>query len=287
LGVNTTCVPVFTPTGPSQNARGIFRPEHCLCFSVLRVYQDLVDILSKMTDTELPRWMDKADVGTVAVLTLDDGEHLTAEVRDFNDETDELIVDVVSRNRTHPDSQRSRAISIRRVVSFEPRPREEQPWPHSDPCRGTSFSFARFALMATLFLCLTVGSVPLFLLLMKRPYGFQEVSAITYTIFAVFFTFARTGTRTGKDLPPYMFTCPAVQPQFSRLLWRHLGFLGALFALQALALAVRPKLPNWWNADRSGTPFEIALLFLCVGLGYAQVFTNRRLLDRAHREFSS
>ncbi|MGH9745829.1 MAG: hypothetical protein ACRD59_06940 [Candidatus Acidiferrales bacterium] len=232
--------------------------------------------------------MEKADVGTVAVLTLDDGECLTAEVRDFNDEREELIVDVVSSKRTHPNnSQRSRAIAIRRVVSFEPRPRAEQPWPYSDPCRSTSFSFSRFVLMATLFLCLTVGSLPLFFFLTRRPYGFQAASAIAYTFFVVFFTFARTGARTGKDRPPYMFTCPAVQPQLSRLLWRHLGFLVALFALETLALAVRPNLPDWWNTDRGGTPFELALLFLCIGLGFAQVFTNRRLLDRAHREFSS
>ncbi len=235
--------------------------------------------------------MDKADIGTVAILTLDDGECLTAEVRDFNDERDELTVYVVSSNRTHPNSsERSRAIPVRRVVSFEPRPRAEQPWPYSDPCRDTSFSLVRFVLMATLFLCLTVGSLPLFFLLMKRPYGFQEASAIVFTLFAVFFTFARTGTRTGKDVPPYMFTCPAVQPQFSPLLWRHLGFLIALFALQTLALALRSKLPDWWNTEKGGnggTPFEIALLFLCLGLGYTQVFTNRRLLDRAHRELSS
>jgi hypothetical protein len=241
-----------------------------------------------MVDTELPRWMHKADVGTVAVLTLDDGECLTAEVRHFNDERDELIVDVVSSNRTHPNcSQRSRAIPIRRVVSFEPRPRAEQPWPYCDPCRGASFSLARFVLLAMLFLCMTIGSVPVFLLLMKRPYGLQAASAIAYTIFAVFFTFAATGSKTGKTLPPYMFTCPAVRTQVSRLLWRHLGFLVALFALQTLALAVRPSLPDWWYTDRGGTTFEIALLFLCFGLGYAQVFTNRRLLDRAHREFSS
>jgi hypothetical protein len=159
----------------------------------------------------------------------------------------------------------------------------------SDPCRGASFSFARFVLMATLFLCMTVGSLPLFFLLMKRPYGFQAASAIVYTIFALFFTFARTGTRTGKDLPPYMFTCPAVQPQLSRLLRRHPGFLVALFALQTAALAIRPYLPEWWNIkDRRGeTPFDLALMVLCFGLGLAQVFTNRSLLDRAHRAFSA
>ena len=223
--------------------------------------------------------MDKADVGTVAVLTLENGESFTAEVRDFNDEKNELIVDVVSSNRTHPNnSQESRAIPVRRVVSFEPRPRAEQPWPYSDPCRSTSFSFARFALMAALFLCPIIGGLPLFFLLMKRPYGLQEASAIVYTIFAVFFTFARTGTRNGKDLPPYLFTCPAVQTQVSRLLWRHFGFLVVLFALETLALAVRPNLPDWWT---------IALVLLCFGLGYTQVLTNRRFLDRAHREFSS
>lgn len=196
-------------------------------------------------------------------------------------------MDVVSSDRTHLNSsQRRRTIAIRRVVTFQPRPRGEQPWPYSDPCGDPSFSLERFVLMTTLFLCLTVGSLPLFFLLMKKPYGFQEASAVAYTIFVVFFTFARTGTRTGKDLPPYMFTCPAVQPQLSHLLRRHFVFLVALFALQTLALAIGPNLPDWRNAGRRGTPFEIALLFLCVGLGYTQVFTNRRRLERAHLQFS-
>jgi hypothetical protein len=171
---------------------------------------------------------------------------------------------------------------------LQPQSSAAQPWPHSDPCRDRSFSFGRFVLMAALFLCMTVGSLPLFFLPMKRPYGLQAASAIVYTIFAVFFTFARTGSRTGKDVPPFMFTCPAVQSHFPRLLGRHLGFLVALFALQTAALAVRPNLPAWWNiADRKGTtPFDLVLILLCFGLGYAQVFTNRSLLDRAHREFS-
>ncbi len=163
-----------------------------------------------------------------------------------------------------------------------------QPWPDSDPCRAPS-SFARFALMSTLFLCMIFGSLLLFILLTDRPYGFQAASAIAYTISVVFFTFARTGTRGGKDLPPYMFTCPAVQPQFSRLVRRHLGFLVVLFVLQTAALATRPNLPAWWAIeDRKGeSPFGLALLFLCVGLQCAQVFTNRSLLARAHQDFSA
>ena len=34
----------------------------------------------------------------------------------------------------------------------------------------------------------TIGSLPLFFLMMKRPYGVQEASATVYTILAVFFT---------------------------------------------------------------------------------------------------
>ena len=243
-----------------------------------------------MPDTELPEWMDKADEGTVAAITLDDGERITAQVRDYNDEQNELVVDVISSNHPHPKSdQRSRSIQVGRVVSFEPRLRAEQPWPYSDPCRSTSFSGGRFALMTTLFLCLIVGSLPLFLVLMNRPYGLQEASVIDYTIAVVFFTFARTGRRGGKDLPPFMFTCPAVRTQISGLLWRHLGFLVALFALQTAGLAFRSKLPDWWNSpdSKGGTPFELAFMFSCGGLGFAQVYINRRLLDRAHREFTA
>jgi len=250
------------------------------CYAMLR---------AAMLDADLPQWLDKVDIPTVAVLTLDDGECITADILGFNDDRDELIVDVVSSNQLHAGSERQgRSISIRQVVSFEALSRSGQPWPYSDPCRDSPFSLPRVALMATLFLSMTAGSLPLFFLLMKRPYGFQAASAIVYTIFAVFFTFARIGTRTGKDLPPYMFTCPAVQHQFSRLLRRHLGCLIALFALQTTALLVRPNLADWWNTGhgrRGETPFEIGMLFLCFGLAQAEVFANRSLLDRSHREF--
>jgi len=163
----------------------------------------------------------------------------------------------------------------------------ELQWPHSDPCRDRTFSPPRFILMATIFLCLILGSVPLFLLLTSKPYGLQEASIITYTLFELFFTFARTGSRGGPDLPPFKFKCPAVRTQIPRLLWRHAGFLVALFALQTAMLAARTYLPEWWNLrDRKGSsPFDLVLFFVCFGLGYAQVFTNRSLLERAHREF--
>jgi hypothetical protein len=181
------------------------------------------------------------------------------------------------------------AIPIPEIASFEPQPHLAWQWPYSDPCRDRTFSPPRFALMATIFLCLIVGSVPLFLLLTSKPYGLQEASIISYTLFELFFTFARTGSRGGPDLPPFKFKCPAVRPQIPRLLWRHAGFLVALFALQTAMLAARTYLPEWWNMkDRKGaTPFDLVLVLVCFGLGYAQVFTSRSLLDRAHREFAA
>lgn len=235
-----------------------------------------------------PEWLDKADVGMVGVLALENGERITAEVVGLNEERDRLSVKVIAPDG-HPRSSRRnhRVIPLRRIISFEPQPHLMERWPFSDPCRGRTFSPPRFILMTTIFLSATVGSIPLFLLLVSRSYGLQAASMITYTLFEVFFTFARTGIRGGHDLPPFKFTCPAVEPQLSRLLWRHLGFLVALFLLQTAMLAVRPHLPYWWNVQdrKGGTPFDVALLFLCFGLAWTQVRSNRSLLDRAHREF--
>jgi hypothetical protein len=238
-----------------------------------------------------PEWLDKADVGTVGVLVLEDGERITAEVVGLNEEGDQLSVKVVSPDSPVRNGRRNhRAIPLHRILSFEPQPHLMERWPFSDPCRGRTFSFPRFALMTTIFLCSIAGSIPLFLLLVDRPYGLQVASIITYTLSEVFFTFARTGGgASGPDLPPFKFTCPAVKPEIPRLLWRHIGFLATLFAIQTTMLEARSHLPDWWNMqDRRGsTPFELALLLLCFGLGWVQVRSNRSLLDRAHREFSA
>jgi hypothetical protein len=231
---------------------------------------DFLAMLAAATpDGDLPQWLDKIDVNTVAVFTLDDGERITADVREFNDYRDKLIVEMVSSNRPYPGGdQRRRDIPVGRVVSCEPVSRAERPWPASDPCRSWSFSLTRFVLMATLFLGLTVGGVVLFVVLADRPYGIQEASAIPYTLFAMFFTFAAT-----RGVRPYRFTCPAVWTQVPSLLWRHLGFLVVLIALQTAALAARPNLPDWWNTASGhgrydGTPFLLAFMILCMGLGY-------------------
>ncbi|MGH7688468.1 MAG: hypothetical protein ACREN3_02585 [Gemmatimonadaceae bacterium] len=235
----------------------------------------------------MPPWADEANIGTVAVLTLDYGEHLTAEVRGFNKDRSEVIVDAFFSDRTPRTSLTRRAIPVRRVTSFEPRLRADLPWPYSDPCRSRSFSGDRHALMATLFLGLLAGGVALSLLT-DASYKLTIASAVVYTLFVVFITFGHVGSLAG-DVSLYLFTCPAVRPQRPRLLRRHAAFLIALVALEALALTVRPSLPAWWNADssalRGSPPFTVALTALCLVLAYAEIATNRSLLSRAHREF--
>jgi hypothetical protein len=237
-----------------------------------------------------PDWLDKADVGAVGILKLEGGERVNAEVVGLNEEGDGLSVKVISLDRAPRDGRRDhRTIPLRRIVSFESQPDLMAQWPFSDPCRDVSLSNPRFIVLTTIFLCMIVGSLPLFLLLARRPWGLQAASIITYTLFEVFFTFARTGGGiSGPNVPPFKFTCPAVEPQIPRLLWRHLSFLLALFALQTAMLAFRPHLPAWWNMQdgKGSTPFDGAFFLLCFGLAWTQVRTNRSLLDRAHREFS-
>ena len=272
----------------------------------LRIDGGLTEQAEQALDTELarrnltsdnakrhfaPEWLDKADVGTVGVLVLENGERITAEIVGLNEEGDRLSVKVISGDNTPRNGRGNhRAIPLHRIFSFEPQPHFKEQWPFSDPCRNISFSLPRFALLTAVFLCWTAGSIPLFLVLVNRPYGVQVASTITYTLFEIFFTFARTGGGlSGPDVPPFKFTCPAVKPEIPRLLWHHFGFLAALFAIQTAMLAARIHLPDWWNMqDRKGeTPFDLALLFLCFGLAWAQVRSNRHLLDRAHLEFSA
>ena len=217
-----------------------------------------------------PQWLDKANVGTVGLLLLENGERITAEVTGLNQEGDQLAVKVISpESISHKGRRRHREIPFHSIASFQPQPHLMEQWPYSDPCRGRS-SRPRILLMSAIFLCMTVGSIPLSLFLIDRPYGLQQASIISYTLVVVFFTFATTGSGpSGKNVPGYKFTCPAVESQVSRLLLRHLTCLVALFVLQTGMLAVHPHLSEWWNLQgkKGMTPFDAALFFCMLRSG--------------------
>ena len=238
-----------------------------------------------------PEWLDKADVGTLGVLTLASGERITTQIVGLNEEGDRLSVQVIPSEgftRKGLRARRShRYIPLRRIASFEPQPHLMEQWPFSDPCRHKS-SGPRLLLMSAIFLCMTIGSMLLVVLMRGSTYGPKVWPFVAYTLFVLFFTFATTGSRGGGNVPGYKFTCPAVKPQIPRLLWRHLLCLVTLLVLESGALAVHRYLPDWWNIhDRRGsTPFELAILILSMGMAMAQILTNKSLLNRAHREFS-
>src|SRR5262247_1263388 len=85
-------------------------------------------LVGHMRDSGLPEWIDKTDVGTVGLLTLDDGERMTAQVVGFDEERDELVVDIVSPKGSHWNgAKNAHAIPISRIISFEPQARAAQP----------------------------------------------------------------------------------------------------------------------------------------------------------------
>ena len=81
-----------------------------------------------MPDTEPPGWLDKTEVSSIGVLTLDDGALMTAEIVELDEDLRELVVDVISSNRSPgSEAQGRRRIPISRVVTFESQSRAEQP----------------------------------------------------------------------------------------------------------------------------------------------------------------
>lgn len=237
-----------------------------------------------------PDWLEKAVPNTLGILTLQGGERITVEMGWLNEDGDKLSVEVINTDNLSNNARRShRTIPLHRIVSFEPQPHLVEQWPFSDPCRNRKLTAPRFYLFTTIILIGFVGSIPLFLTLIGRPYGLQEASVIAYTCFVLFFTFATHGSGpVGPTIPGFKFTCPAVKPQLPRLLRLHLGFLVVLFALQTEMLAARPRLPDWWNTpgSKGSTPFDLVMFFLCFGILWTQILTNRWLLKRAHRQYS-
>ena len=152
-----------------------------------------------------------------------------------------------------------------------------------DPCRAKStFSGPRLLAFVFLFLTMLGGGFALLLLLSEAPYRIQLASAVSYTAGVMLYGFAKN--RIG--IAPYLFTCPVVVSQYPRLLKRHAAYLTGMVAFETIAMDVRPHLSAWWltASGRNMPPFVDAVIVPCLILAFAEIVTNRAVLERAHVE---
>jgi hypothetical protein len=115
------------------------------------------------------------------------------------------------------------------------------------------------------------------------PYGIQLGSLIPYTAFVALGTFSAQ-----RGMQPYFFECSIVQQTMPRLLRRHCSFLVAIVLLETIALRLTRYMPPTWlsRTGKDGSPFAISLSVICLCIASVQVFTNRTLLERAHKKSS-
>ena len=115
-------------------------------------------------------------------------------------------------------------------------------------------------------------------------YGMQVGSLIPYTSFVALGTFSAQ-----RGMQPYLFECSIVQKTMPRLLRRHCYFLVAIILLETIALRMAQYMPPTWlnNSGRDGSPFAISIVVICLCLGSVQVFTNRTVLEKAHKKSSN
>ena len=232
----------------------------------------------------ITQWQDK-----VVVLTLDNGDVITVHILSVDSEYSDIIVDVLSSNSDYLDrDRRAYIISPAHILSITPAPVgivARRPLPQPDPCRARpSFSLDRFVFFTPVFLTMMPGSLIVACLLYDRPYGIQIATILSYSAAVILYTFA-----SNRGMQRYLFRCPSVYRRLSRLALRHVGFLAVLFVLQTVAFSLRPHLPAWWltSSGRNMTPFAAILGILCIGLGLAQVLTNRSLLNKSHLEYAA
>ena len=112
------------------------------------------------------------------------------------------------------------------------------------------------------------------------PCGIQVGSLLPYTAFVALGTFSAQ-----RGMQPYFFECPIVQQTMPRLLRRHGVFLVAIILFETIALGLTRYLPaSWLREGKGSSPFAATLFITCLCLAGVQAFTNRTLLERAHRE---
>ncbi len=103
-------------------------------------------------------------------------------------------------------------------------------------------------------------------------------AALAYTAMVMIYGFARNK----GDVPRYLFTCPVVVSQYSRLLRRHAIFLAVETAFLAVALRFFPLPPNGASRTDDGNYFLVAIPLGVLAI--VEIMTNRGVLERAHTE---
>jgi len=113
------------------------------------------------------------------------------------------------------------------------------------------------------------------------PYGVQIGSVLPYTCLIVLVTFS---AQRGQQ--PYFFECYIVRSTMQRLVRRHIGFIVAIILVETIAIYISPFMPPSWlvSTGRNNSPFAISLCIICLCFGFVQAFSNRSLIERAHRE---
>jgi hypothetical protein len=233
-----------------------------------------------MRPEDLAPWVDK-----LVVLSLKNGESTTAHVLYVDRRGCDLFIDVISSNRSYPDTERRAfAIPFGRILSVCPAPAcvsPRRPLPSLDSCYADYGALDRPVLFLPLVLLFVLSIVLFAAFLTDLSWGTTIASLIIYTELMILMTFS---AQRGQQR--YLFKCPVVRSQIPELLKRHLGFSAALFILETLALDLRSHLSAWWLTanGRNVPPFYVGLFILFIALSMSQGITSRSLLQRAHLE---
>jgi hypothetical protein len=233
-----------------------------------------------MLPEDLAPWVDK-----LVVLSLKNGESTIAHVLYVDRRRCDLFIDVISSNRSYPDSER-RAFTIPfgRILSVRSAPpgvSPRRPLPSLDSCYADYGALDRIFLFLPIILLFVLSIVLFAAFLTDLSWGTPIASLTIYTELMILMTFS---AQRGQQR--YLFKCRVVRSLIPELLKRHLGFSATLFVLETAALDLRPHFSVWWLTanGRNIPPFYLGLFIFLAALGMTQAITNRSLLQRAHLE---
>jgi hypothetical protein len=138
----------------------------------------------------------------------------------------------------------------------------------------------RPAIFIPIVLLMFASMFVLFALSNNLSFGLQLGSIIPYTSFVFLGTFSAQ-----RGMQPYFFECPIVETVLPILRQRYFAFLVTVLLLETAGLYLTRCMPAAWLVARGkdGSPFNMILFAVCICIASAEVWTNRTVLERAHR----